>query len=552
MGVSRRGRNSARRLTVTGIVRLGTTSALGAVATLGAFAAASAAGAQSTADVVRDVRAYRAANEVAIVRELAQLLSIPNFAEDDENIRRNAAFLVDQLERRGARAELLESPGSPPAVLGHLPANDGGTDHPTIVLYAHYDGQPVDESRWWSDPYVAELRAGTGQDAARVDLADLEAPIDPELRLFARSASDDKAPIVAMLRAIDALDTAGIRRSVHLKFFFEGEEERGSPHLADMLRTHREKLDADLWLFCDGPVHQSRRQQVVFGVRGVMGLGITIYGPNRPLHSGHYGNWAPNPAARLTELLAGMRDGEGRILIEGFYDAVRELSGVDRAAIAEAPDIDAALREELDLGGSEDGNAPLLERILLPALNVQGLSAGMVGEQAQNAVPSIAQAAVGFRLVPDLTPETVRELVERHLRSQRYHIVHEPPDAATRRAHPRLVHLEWEGGYRATRTPLDGPEAEALLTVVDRFVAAQTNLSAESEGPDRSLRLPILGGSLPLYLFEEVLQTPLIVLPMVNHDNSQHAPNENLRIQNLWDGIELYAAVIAGLGADWN
>ena len=508
--------------------------------------------AQSTADVVRDVRAYRAANEVAIVEELVELVSIPNFAEDEQNIRRNAAFLIEQLERRGARAELLESEGSPPAVLGTLPANDGGTEHKTIVLYAHYDGQPVDASRWWSDPYVAELRAGTGRDATRVDLAALEAPVDPELRLFGRSASDDKAPIVAMLRALDALEAAGIPRSVDLKFFFEGEEERGSPHLAEMLGTHKDKLDADLWLFCDGPVHQSRRQQVVFGVRGVMGLGITLYGPNRPLHSGHYGNWAPNPAARLTEMVAGMRDGEGRILIEGFYDDVRELSAVDRAAIAEAPDIDSELREDLDLGASEDGNAPLLERILLPALNVQGLSAGMVGERAQNAVPSVARAAIGFRLVPDLTPEKIRELVERHLRSQGYHIVHDEPDASTRRAHERLVHLDWEGGYRATRTALDGPEAEALLTVVDRVVAAQSALMPGDDGPDRSLRLPILGGSLPLYLFEEILQTPLIVLPMVNHDNSQHAPNENLRIQNLWDGIELYAAVVAGLGANWH
>ena len=511
--------------------------------------AAGPATAQSTADVVRDVRAYRAANEVAIVEELVELVSIPNFAEDEVNIRRNARFLIQQLERRGARAELLESPGSPPAVLGHLPANDGASDHPTIVFYAHYDGQPVDESRWWSDPYVAELRAGMNADAKRVDLRDLEAPIDPELRLFGRSASDDKAPIVAMLRALDALEAAGIPRSVDLKFFFEGEEERGSPHLAEMLETHKSKLDADLWLFCDGPVHQSRRQQVVFGVRGVMGLGITLYGPNRPLHSGHYGNWAPNPAARLTELLAGMRDGEGRILIEGFYDDVRELSAVDRAAIAEAPDIDSELREDLALGASEAGNAPLLERILLPALNVQGLSAGMVGERAQNAVPSVARAAVGFRLVPDLTPEKIRELVERHLRTQGYHLVYTEPDAATRRAHERLVQLDWEGGYRATRTALDGPEAEALLEVVDQVVAAQTAMSTNGDGPERSLRLPILGGSLPLYLFEEILQTPLIVLPMVNHDNSQHAPNENLRIQNLWDGIELYAAVIAGLDA---
>ncbi|REJ81249.1 MAG: M20/M25/M40 family metallo-hydrolase [Acidobacteria bacterium] len=500
------------------------------------------ASASSGMEALRDqVREYRRQHEVEIVRELAELVSMPNFAGDAEQIRRNAEHLVAMLERRGVRARLLEAAGSPPAVYGELPGPPGD-DVPTVVLYAHYDGQPVDPERWSAPPYDARLLAaplGSGE-AREIDL-DAQPPprLDPEMRLYARSTSDDKGPIVAMLRALDALRAHGREPAVDLKFFFEGEEERGSPHLREMLEQHRDLLAADLWLFCDGPVHQSRRQQVVFGVRGVMGFGLTVHGPNRPLHSGHYGNWAPNPGALLANLIASMRDDDGRILIEGFYEDVRPLDDADRAALAAVPPVDEELRRELGLAWSEAGNAPLVERILLPALNVQGLRLGQVGEQAQNTIQSTAQAAIGIRLVPDLDPAEVRRLVERHIASQGFHIVHAPPDQATRERHARIVEVSWDDGYRALRTPLDARASRALLAVVDEVLG------------EPAIRMPILGGSLPLYLFEEVLRTPLIVLPIANHDNNQHAPDENLRLQNLWDGIELYAAVMAAYGDAW-
>jgi acetylornithine deacetylase/succinyl-diaminopimelate desuccinylase-like protein len=285
-------------------------------------------------------------------------------------------------------------------------------------------------------------------------------------------------------------------------------------------------------------VHQSRRPQVVFGVRGVMGVELTVFGPAKALHSGHYGNWAPNPAARLANLLAGMRDGDGRVLVDGFYDDVRPLTDADREALASVPDVDADLRRDLLLGASEGGGARLVERILQPALNVRGLRSAEVGAKARNAIPTEAVATLGFRLVPDQSPERVRELVETHLRRQGHHIVHEPPDPATRLAHASVVLLEWEEGYRAMRTPLELAASRAVLEVADAAL-----------GP--VVRMPILGGSLPLYHFEEVLGAPLVVVPIVNHDNNQHAPNENLRLQNLWDGIELYAALFARLGEVW-
>ncbi|HEU4995689.1 MAG TPA: M20/M25/M40 family metallo-hydrolase [Gemmatimonadaceae bacterium] len=481
------------------------------------------------------VRAYLQANDVAIVRDLADFLAIPNLATDSVNIRRNAHYIVQMLERRGASTRLLEAPGSPPAVYGELRA-PGATR--TVVFYAHYDGQPVDTSQWMTPPWAPTLRASPG--GPIIPLPTQPGTVQGESRLYARSAGDDKSPIIAFLSALDALRSANVRPSVNLKFFFEGEEEAGSAHIRDMLTRHRELLGADLWLFGDGPVHQSRRQQVVFGARGVMGLELTVFGPARPLHSGHYGNWAPNPLVLMANLIASMRNDDGRILIDDFYDDVQAPTRVERDAIAAAPPPDSALRVELQLQSTEQGNAPLMERIMLPALNVRGISGGNVGALAANAVPTLARASIDFRMVPRQTPAGVRSLVEAHARKQGFFVLDRDPTPEERLTHARILKMEWEGGYPASRTDMSLPVSRAVVRATEMGVG------------DRVIVVPMLGGSLPLYHFEEVLRTPLITLPIVNHDNSQHAANENLRLQNLFDGIQVYAGIVAHLGRIWS
>jgi acetylornithine deacetylase/succinyl-diaminopimelate desuccinylase-like protein len=431
---------------------------------------------------------------------------------------------------------LLDGEGGPPVVYGELSVGAPRT----VVLYAHYDGQPVEPERWTTPPWSPVLRDGPLRPGARsIDLASLRAPIDGEWRVFARSASDDKAPILAVAAALDALRALEVRPSVNLKLLFEGEEEAGSPHLAAVLAKNRELLGADAWLLCDGPVHQSRRMQVVFGVRGVTGLELTVYGPGRALHSGHYGNWAPNPAVTLAHLVAGLRDPDGRIAVAGFYDDVRPVTAAERAALAAIPDADGELRRELGLAATEASGARLVERLMLPALNVRGLSSGAVGERAQNAIPAEARASIDFRLVPDQTPSKVRERVEAHLRAQGFTPVEAEPSLEQRRQQPNLVRVQWEHGYPAARTPLDLPFSRRLLSVV----------GSETEEP--VIALPTLGGSVPMHLFVETFRVPVVGLPIVNHDNSQHAPDENLRLQNLWDGIATFAEVIADLGEGW-
>ena len=483
------------------------------------------------------VREWRTLNEPAVLRELAALLAIPNLASDSVSIRRNADTLVAMLGRRGITARKLETPGSPPAVYGELRV-PGATR--TIVMYAHYDGQPVDPARWATPPWTPTLRGAPLERNGRViPLPDRGGVIDDDARLYARSSSDDKAPILAMLAAIDALRAARIPLSVNLKFFLEGEEEAGSDHLEAMLRTHASLLASDGWIFGDGPVHQSRRPQIVFGVRGVMGAEVTVYGPARPLHSGHYGNWAPNPSVLLVHLLASMRDTEGRITIAGFLDDVRAPGRLEQAAIRLAPPVDTLLRRELALGDVEGDSVPLLERIMLPALNVRGLDGGPVGGRAANVIPSQATASLDFRLVPNQTPARVRALVEAHVRGQGYHIVHDEPTLEERAKHGRVARIQWERGYPGIRTDMDAPLSGAVIRVLGTATGG------------RMVAVPMLGGSLPMYLFAEILGAPLVIVPIVNHDNNQHAANENVRIGNLREGIELYAQLFARLGTDW-
>ena len=479
------------------------------------------------ASVANQARAWRIAHEKQILAEFAELLSIPNLASDKPNIQRNAEAIKALCEKRGLTTKLLNLENAPPVVVADLAAPNAKR---TIAFYAHYDGQPVDPAQWKSEPWKPVMRDRDGHD---VDWQGAES-IDPEWRLFARSSGDDKAPVIAMLAALDALRDQPVRPAVNLRFFFEGEEEAGSPHLAAYLKKFPDVSRPDAWVFCDGPVHQSRRMELVFGARGTIGLDLTIYGPIKGLHDGHYGNWVPNPIVRLTHLIDSMRDENGHILIKGFYDNVRATTAAEKDALTKIPDVEADLRREFQIASTEGDAKSLNELIMLPALNLRGIEAGHVAEKAANQIPTEARASIDFRLVPDETPDSIKQLVEQHIADQGYTIVRDLPDSAARQAKPKLVKVVWDSGYPASRTPLDLPFSRELATI----------MTAAGHDP---VRLPTAGGSLPMDLFQQGNNVPVIAFPIANHDDNQHAANENIRLQNLWDGIEVFAAFFSGL-----
>ncbi|MGD8414712.1 MAG: M20/M25/M40 family metallo-hydrolase [Candidatus Latescibacterota bacterium] len=511
-----------------------TERAAGIVTTIvlcGLFAAGSAA----ADSPVEAARAYYADNAGRIVAEYAEFLSLPNRAGDDDDIRRNAQWLRDALDRRGVKVELLEVPGASPVVYGVLAAPGSRDGRRTVGFYAHYDGQAVVAEKWALSPWKATLyrRAIEEGGVPRPFPGDGDA-IDPEWRLYARSVADDKAPFMALLAALDAMRGAGIALQTDLVFFLEGEEEAGSPHLGDYMDRYGDKLNADVWLIFDGPTHQSGRPQLVFGVRGITGVDITVYGANRYLHSGHYGNWAPNPGMMLSQLLASMKDENGRVLVDGFYDTVVPPGPAEIEAAKSLPDIDDELRRDFGLAMTEADNAPYLDRIMLPSLNVRGLDGGAVGAKARNVIPPSATAAIDIRLVKGNDPADMLEKVESHIRKQGYYITRTEPTGEERLAHDRIARVNPRGGYRAVRTSMDLP--------VVRWVEERARAAA---GEDMVL-MPTMGGSLPLYLFEDKLKKPIVIVPIVNYDNNQHGPNENLRMGNLEYGVMLIASLFWG------
>jgi len=464
--------------------------------------------AQTPAETARQ---YVTAHKAELTKQFSDLLAIPNVAADPAGLKRNADLLVEQLKERGVDSHLLSIPGSPDVVYGQL--NVPNAQH-TIVFYAHYDGQPVTPSEWESPPFSPRLSEVNG-----------------EQRIYARSAGDDKAAIFAQLTALEALRAGRITPHANIRFVWEGEEEAGSPHLEQILNANRALVHGDVWLVCDGPVDQSGKQTVVFGARGDTHLEVTVYGPHHGLHSGHYGNWAPNPAMMLAHLLAGMKDEQGHVLIPHFYDGIAALSQMEKDALARAPVNDQMLMDSFWLGHVDGSGKHLLELINEPSLNINGFASGQIGSKATNVIPPTATADIDLRLVVGLDWQKQQQRVVDYIQSQGYFVVDTEPTREILTTHARVVKVIRDGGYNAVRTPMDLPIAQEVIEAVK---------SARGD----VVLLPTMGGSVPLGAMERAAQTHTITVPIANYDDNQHAANENLRLQNLWDGIETMASLL--------
>lgn len=473
-------------------------------------------------------RQWRQQHERAIMDEFVALLAIPNIAADRANIQRNAETIAAMMQKRGIAAKLVSVPGGNPVVFGEI-KTAGATR--TIVLYAHYDGQPLDPKEWATPPFTPTLRdKQIERDGQVIALPAAGKPFDPEWRMYARGSADDKAPIIAMLSAVDAIRAAGLKLKSNVKFAFEGEEEAGSVNLAKTLAANKELFSGDVWLSCDGPLHQTRRQSITFGARGISTVDITVYGPRGELHSGHYGNWAPNPAMMLVQLLASMKDASGRVLVEHFYDGIEPFSETEKRAVAEAPDVDADLMREFWLGSTENPNMKLAELITLPSLNIRGMASSRVGNQASNVIPATAIVTIDMRLVKGMDPRQTADRLIEHVRKQGFFVVDQEPSADLRRAHPKVAMIVRRNAENPHRVSMDLPISQEVIRTVE-----------SARGP--AVKIPNSGGTGP-DVAEQVLGMTEIGIPIGNHDNNQHSYNENLRLQNLWDGIELMAALL--------
>ena len=482
------------------------------------------------AGLKQKIDAWVGANQRAIVTELVELLAIPNIAADRENIRANATRLRDMLARRGLTAEILETAGNP-LVWGELRVA-GATR--TILLYAHYDGQPVDPKAWRQpSPFTPILRAGKMENGG-ADLADLATrpTFEADQRIYARSASDDKSPIVAVLAALDALKANGLQPSSNIRVILDGEEEASSPSLVPAIATYRDKLAADALFILDGPLHPSERPTIVYGARGILTLQLTAFGPKVPLHSGHYGNWVPNPAMRLAQLLASMKAEDGRVLIRGFDEGLPALTAAEQAILDGVPDDAAALQALYGIAGPERPGLKLQESLQRASLNVRGLSSAFVGAEARTVIPATATAEIDVRLVKETPAARLSELVVAHIRAQGWHVVTADPDDATRAKHPKIV--------KVTR----GPETNGFRTSPLLPISTQLASSLQDVFGAPPVQIRTSGGTVPIAPFIDALGFPAISLPTVNFDNNQHGENENLRLGHFFRAITTVAALL--------
>ena len=472
------------------------------------------------------VERWVAGHQRQILGEFTELLAIPDVGTDRPNIRRNAEFLRGMLERHGLKAEVLETTGNP---LVYAERNVPGAAS-TILFYIHYDGQPVDAPKWKQEtPFRPLMRDGRMEDGAKTvaNFATLDR-IPDDWRLYARSASDDKAPIIAFCAALDALGGA-TRSNIHV--VLDGEEEMGSPSLTAAIERYRDKLRASLLLILDGPVHASGRPTLAFGARGIVTVDLTVYGPKMALHSGHYGNWIPNPGIRLAQLLASMKDEQGRTTIAGFYDTVPPLTARQRQVLKSVPDDEPALLRLFGVARPDAVGESLQEAIQYPSLNVRGMRSGYVDEP-RTIIPPDATAAIDIRLVKETPSARMLQLLRAHIEKQGYHIVDRDPDDATRMKYPKLIRLHAGEAMEAYRTE---PESKEGVQV--------TQALAHMWGAD-PVRIRTMGGTVPIAPFIRELGLPAVGVPIVNFDNNQHGDNENLRMGNLWSGIVTLAAAL--------
>jgi acetylornithine deacetylase/succinyl-diaminopimelate desuccinylase-like protein len=275
---------------------------------------------------------------------------------------------------------------------------------------------------------------------------------------------------------------------------------------------------------------------IVFGNRGNAQARLTVYGPKVNLHSGHYGNYAPNPAQRLATLLASMKDDDGRVTVKGYYDGVK-LTDAERKVLAEVPDDGKAIMKRLGIAKPEAVGRNYQEALQYPALTIRGMAAASVGDKAANIVPSHALAEINLRSTPGADPGYLVAAIETHIRAQGYYLAKGEPTDEERAKYDKIASFVFLGGSKAAFTPLDsaiGAWAQAAL--------AKT--FAKDSAPAKVVRIRLMGGTVPTEALVEALETPFVIVPLVNNDNNQHSFDENLRIGHLLDGTRAFTGLL--------
>lgn len=455
-----------------------------------------------------------------------EFLAMPNDGHFPEQIATNFAWCNRKFNSIGFKTQKIVSNGVP-----HLYAERIINEKKkNILFYLQIDGQPVDSTKWDQEsPFAATIKDENGN---VISWGKLGNSPDENLKIYARSASDSKGPATCFISALEIMNEMKLSSDFNIKVIMDFQEEMSSPTIADLVNKNRELLNADYLLIMDGTRHISNLPTLTFGARGIATITLTVFGAKEDLHSGQYGNYAPNPAFKLARLLASMKDDDGRVLIDSFYDGI-EISETDKAYFDKIPEDMDELNKRLGIAKSETVAEGYQATMQYPSLNIRGMGAGWIGKDVRTLIPASATAEIDIRLVPETEGNRMIELVKGHLLKQGVYLVDAQPTDAERAKYPTIVYFKGKTGSKPFRTEINSEIGDWLGKSMDRAV-----------GDNNYVKVRATGGSQPMASFIETLDVPAVSIRIPNPDNNIHAPNENIRIGNFREGIQMCLGIL--------
>lgn len=402
----------------------------------------------------------------------------------------------------------------------------------SVLFYLQIDGQPVDSTKWNQpnpfDPVLKELNNGTWE---IIDMNRLQTEYNPDWRIFARSASDSKGPAMAFISALEILKDNKGKPRYNIKVIMDFQEELGSPELPKAVINNKALLEADMLFIMDGTRHVSNLPTLTYGARGIATATLKVFGARYPLHSGQYGNFAPNPVFKMAKLLGGLKDENGRVTIPGFYDGI-QLSELEKNKLNKVPEDKDSIMHRIGISHSDAIGATYQEALQYPSLNIRGLNAAWVGDKVRTIIPSEVIAEIDMRLVPESDGKRLMELLKTYILEQGFHLVDSIPTEDERKLHPKLASFSYRLGSLPFRTAMDSEIGTFLNNAMNKVFG------------DQVVNMRTTGGSQPMSPFITTLNIPAVSIRIPNPDNNIHSPNENLRLGNFLEGIITCLAIL--------
>ncbi|WP_298516613.1 M20/M25/M40 family metallo-hydrolase [uncultured Kordia sp.] len=465
-----------------------------------------------------------------ILKKHRELVSIPNVASDEPNMMKNVDWVTNAFEKLDFTVSILET-STLPVFFAERQVNPTAK---TILFYLHLDGQAVNPEKWQQkDPFQPVLKTQNADgDWEIIDWSHIDGKIDPDWRVFGRAAADDKAPIIMMLSALDFLKKQQQALQYNVKIILDLQEETRSRGFLSTLKKYKNKYAADYMIIMDGPAHPTNKPTLTFGCRGIATCNISIYGAKLPQHSGHFGNYAPNPVFHMSHLLASMKDDTGKVIIDGFYDGIN-LDAETQKLLAQVPDDNRTIQANLGIHQADNVGKTYQEALQYPSLNVRHIETSWKGPGLKTIIPEIVTAYLDVRLVKETDGKVQLAKVKKHIAAQGYLVLDREPTDAERLKYAKIATVTTNAGVNAFRTDINS------------FIGTKLRTTISNQFGNDPIMIRTMGGTVPITPAIQVLDIPAIIVPMVNMDNNQHNPNENIRIGNITQGIKICLAILS-------